>query len=52
MLLLVLAIYVVASLLAWLAGYLLNDVVQGTVLRMRREVEDKVHRLPLGYFDS
>jgi ATP-binding cassette, subfamily B, multidrug efflux pump len=48
----VLAIYVAASLLAWLGGYLLNDVVQGTVLRMRSEVEDKVHRLPLGYFDK
>ena len=51
-LLLVLAVYVAGSLLAWLAGYLLNDVVQGTVLRMRSEVEDKVHRLPLGYFDK
>ena len=51
-LLIVLAVYVGASLLAWLGGYLLNDVVQGTVLRMRSEVEDKVHRLPLGYFDK
>ncbi len=51
-LLLVVAVYVAASLLAWLGGYLLNDVVQGTVLRMRSEVEDKVHRLPLGYFDK
>ncbi len=51
-LMLVLAVYVAASLLAWLGGYLLNDVVQGTVLRMRSEVEDKVHRLPLGYFDK
>ncbi|WP_283093352.1 ABC transporter ATP-binding protein [Nocardioides palaemonis] len=51
-LLLVLAVYLAASLLAWLSGYLLNDVVQGTVLRMRAEVEDKIHRLPLGYFDK
>ena len=51
-LLVVLAVYVAASVLAWLGGYLLNDVVQGTVLRMRSEVEDKVHRLPLGYFDK
>ncbi len=51
-LMIVLAVYVAASLLAWLGGYLLNDVVQGTVLRMRSEVEDKVHRLPLGYFDK
>ncbi len=51
-LLAVLALYVVASLLAWLQGYLLNDVVQGTVRRMRGDVEDKVNRLPLGYFDK
>ena len=34
-LLLVLAIYVAASLLAWLQGYVLNGVVQSTVRRMR-----------------
>ena len=51
-LLLVLAVYVAASLLGWLQGYLLNDVVQGTVCRMRADVEDKVNRLPLSYFDQ
>ncbi len=51
-LLIVLAIYVLGSVLAWIAGYVLNDVVQGTVLRMRADVEDKVNRLPLSYFDS
>ncbi|WP_151083478.1 ABC transporter ATP-binding protein [Nocardioides cynanchi] len=51
-LLLVLGVYVVASLLAWLQGYLLNDVVQGTIFRMRSEVEDKVNALPLSYFDQ
>ncbi len=50
-LLVVLGIYVFGSLLGWLAGYLLNDVVQGTVRRMRSDVEDKVNALPLGYFD-
>jgi ATP-binding cassette subfamily B protein len=50
-LLVVLAVYVAGSLLAFLQGYLLNDVVQGVVLRMRADVEDKVNRLPLGYFD-
>ena len=50
-LLLVLAVYVVASLLSWLQGYVLNDVVQSTVYRMRQDVEDKINRLPLGYVD-
>ncbi|HET7690136.1 MAG TPA: ABC transporter ATP-binding protein [Nocardioidaceae bacterium] len=48
---LVLAVYVASSLAAWLQAYLLNDVVQGTVFRMREEVEEKVNRLPLRYFD-
>ncbi len=51
-LLLVLGVYVAASLLSWLQGFLLNDVVQGTVKRMRSDVEDKVNALPLSYFDQ
>jgi ATP-binding cassette subfamily B protein len=47
----VLGVYVAGSVLAWLQGYLLNDVVQGTVRRMRAEVEDKLNALPLEYFD-
>jgi ATP-binding cassette, subfamily B, multidrug efflux pump len=50
-LLVVLAVYVAASLLMWLQGYLLNDVVQSAVRRLRGDVEAKVHRLPLSYFD-
>jgi ATP-binding cassette subfamily B protein len=50
-LLVVLAIYVASSVLAWLQAYLLNDVVQATVFRLRAEVEDKINRLPLRYFD-
>ena len=50
-LVLVLVLYVVASVLGWLQGYLVNDVVQSTVYRMRAEVEEKINRLPLGFFD-
>jgi ATP-binding cassette subfamily B protein len=51
-LLIVLAIYVASSVLSWLQGYLLNDVTQSTVRRMRSDVEDKINRLPLRYFDK
>ncbi|WP_134767023.1 ABC transporter ATP-binding protein [Nocardioides sp. 1609] len=47
----VLALYVVAALIGWLGGYVLNGVVQRTVRRMRQDVEEKINRLPLGYFD-
>ncbi|MGH3502804.1 MAG: ABC transporter ATP-binding protein [Nocardioidaceae bacterium] len=47
----VLGLYLGASLLAWLQGYLLNDAVQHTVKRLRSDVEDKLNHLPLQYFD-
>ncbi len=50
-LLLALAIYVAAMLLSWVAGLILNRVVQGTVRTLRDDVEEKIHRLPLSYFD-
>ncbi len=49
---LVLLIYFASSLAAWLQGWLVNDVVQAAVLRMRDQVETKLHRLPLRYFDK
>jgi ATP-binding cassette subfamily B multidrug efflux pump len=51
-LLLVLLLYVCASTFNWLSGYVLNDVVQRTVLRLRADVQDKINRLPLSYFDK
>ena len=48
----VLALYVGASLVSWLASYLLNIVVVGTITRLRADVEVKVHRLPLRYYDA
>jgi len=49
---LVLAIYVAASLLTWLQSYILNFAVQRTVKRLREDVEAKMSRLPLSYFDT
>ncbi|MFG3709885.1 ABC transporter ATP-binding protein [Micromonospora sp. NPDC047730] len=50
-LLLALGLYLAASALMWWQGWLLNGVVQRTVLRLRADVEDKLNRLPLPYFD-
>jgi len=44
-------LYLGSSVCAWAQGYVLNDLVQNMVLRMRADVEDKVNRLPLRYFD-
>jgi ATP-binding cassette subfamily B multidrug efflux pump len=48
----VLLLYVFSSIFSWLQGYVLNGITQRTVLRLRREVEEKLHRLPLSYFDK
>ncbi|KAF2415283.1 multidrug ABC transporter ATP-binding protein [Microbacterium sp. B35-04] len=48
---LVLAVYVFSSLFGWLQARILNGVVQRSMHRLRLQVEDKVHRLPLSYFD-
>ncbi len=50
-LLLALALYAVSSLFLWFQGYLLNGAVQRSIYRMREEVEAKLNRLPLSYFD-
>ncbi|WP_039794414.1 ABC transporter ATP-binding protein [Nocardia araoensis] len=49
---LVLVLYIGAAVFGWLQAYLLNIVINRTVKRLRSEVEDKIHRLPLRYFDS
>ncbi|HEV7741987.1 MAG TPA: ABC transporter transmembrane domain-containing protein, partial [Pseudolysinimonas sp.] len=48
----VLLLYVFSSVFSWLQSYVLNGITQRTVLRLRREVEAKLHRLPLSYFDK
>ncbi len=52
LLMLAICLYIAASLLAWLQGYILNGVVQRTILQLRADVEAKLNRLPLPYFDS
>jgi ATP-binding cassette subfamily B protein len=50
-LLVVLALYVGAALIGYVQGWLLNDAVQATIFRLRADVEEKLNRLPLRYFD-
>lgn len=51
-LLTVLALYLVSAAMAWGQARLLADVVQRTMRRLRGDVEEKLHRLPLGYVDG
>jgi ATP-binding cassette subfamily B protein len=47
-----LVLYVLASAFMWGQAYVLNGVVQRTVYGLREEIEAKINRLPLKYFDS
>jgi ATP-binding cassette, subfamily B, multidrug efflux pump len=47
----VLVLYVLASVLQWFQGAVTTTVVQRTVRDLRDDVEAKVNRLPLTYFD-
>ncbi|MGH3958772.1 ABC transporter ATP-binding protein [Mycobacterium sp.] len=49
---LALILYLVAALLIWAQARLLNVTVQKTMMALRSDAEDKIHRLPLAYFDG
>jgi ATP-binding cassette subfamily B protein len=46
------ALYLIATFFAWVAWYTMAGVAQRTVYRLRREVDQKLGRLPLKYFDT
>nr|WP_245356972.1 ABC transporter ATP-binding protein [Paeniglutamicibacter kerguelensis] len=50
--LIVLAMYFVSSLFMWAQGWLLNRLVMKVVYKLRKDVEDKLNKLPLNYFDT
>ena len=51
-LLVVLALYLVSSLLAFAQGWIMSGVIQKLSHQLRCEIEAKVNRLPIGYFES
>ncbi|QPS60762.1 ABC transporter ATP-binding protein [Corynebacterium minutissimum] len=50
--LIVIAMYVVSSLFQWWQGFLLNSLVMKVVFDLRGDIESKLNRLPLNYFDT
>jgi len=48
----VMAIYVASALLTWIQGYVINVIMVRTMWRLREQVEAKINRLPLSYFDK
>ncbi|MDL9978189.1 ABC transporter ATP-binding protein [Microbacterium sp. ASV49] len=48
----VLVIYVASSFLSWIQGYVINVIMVRTMWQLREDVEAKINRLPLSYFDK
>ncbi len=51
-LLILLGLYVISALFMYIQQYIMAGVAQRTMYRMRREVDEKLSRLPLKYFDG
>lgn len=52
MLVFIVGLYLVSALLGYVQQLIMSDVAQKIVFDMRAEVQEKLHRLPLKYFDS
>ncbi len=52
LILVVLGLYLVSSLLMWLQGFILNRLVMRVVYKLRADIEAKINRMPLSYFDG
>jgi ATP-binding cassette subfamily B protein len=46
------ALYLMATFFSWVSWYVMAGVSQRTVYRLRKEVDQKLGRLPLKYFDT
>jgi ATP-binding cassette, subfamily B, multidrug efflux pump len=51
-LLILLGLYIISSIFMYVQQYVMAGVAQRTMYRLRREVDEKLSRLPLKYFDS
>lgn len=51
-LLFLLSIYLVSALLSFVQGYIMSGVSMNITYRLRRDIMDKLHRLPFKYYDK
>lgn len=51
-LLILLVLYLVSMLLSFIQGWIMSGVAQKITYRMRKELSEKISRMPLGYFES
>ena len=50
-LLLTMALYAVGAFAQWLQAFIMTNITQKIVYRMRRDISEKISRMPVGYFE-
>ena len=51
-LLLTMALYAVGAFAQWLQAFIMTNITQKIVYRMRRDISEKISRMPVGYFEK
>ncbi len=51
-LLLLLGLYAISSIFSFIQGWIMSGISQRMVFRIRREITEKIHRMPMSYFES
>jgi len=51
-LLTLLGLYVVSAVLSFVQGWIMTGIAQRTAFRFRKEIAEKIHRMPMAYFES
>ena len=51
-LLILLGLYCVSALFSFIQGYIMSGISQKLSFRMRKEISEKINRMPLAYFES
>ena len=51
-LLLLLGLYLVSAAFSFLQGWIMTGITQKICYRMRRDISEKIHRMPMKYFES
>lgn len=51
-LLITLGLYIISSLFSFFQGYIMSGITQKVCYRMRKEISEKINRMPMKYFES
>ncbi|MGN0606411.1 MAG: ABC transporter ATP-binding protein [Oscillospiraceae bacterium] len=52
MLLFLIILYIISALLGYLQGFIMSGVSQKLSYQLRKEISEKIHRMPMNYFDT